>query len=400
MKVYLDHSATTSMHEEVLEEMKPYFSEKYGNASSVHRWGQEARRALEESREVLASCIRADHREIYFTSGGTESDNLALKGCVYANRNKGNHVISSKIEHHAVLNCCKSLEEEGFVFSLVSPDKTGMVKADAVREAITSKTILVSIMMANNEIGTISPIKEIAVLAKERGILFHTDAVQAFGRVPVDVNKLGIDLMAISSHKIYGPKGVGALYIRMGTRVEPILHGGHHERSKRAGTENVPGIVGFARAAQLAVEEREKEMRRLSALRDRLEEGIKGKISDVHVNGNIGSRLPHLTNISFKYIEGEGILLNLDLEGVAVSTGSACTSGTLEPSHVLMATDVPVEMSQGSVRFSLGRSNTEEQIDYVLEILPGIIERLRSMSPLYRESPLRDQAESRESGKI
>jgi cysteine desulfurase len=382
--IYLDHNATTALHPLVFEAMYPYFSEKYGNASSVHSFGREARKAIDASREKIAQLLGAQAQEIIFTSGGTEANNLAIKGIAAAQEKKGKHIITSSIEHHAVLNVCKDLEKKGFQVSYLPVDKSGLIDIENLRKTITRETILITIMHANNEIGTIEPIAEIGKLAKEKGIIFHTDAVQSVGKIPVNVNELKVDLLSLSAHKFYGPKGIGVLYIRKGTKIMPLIQGGHHERNLRAGTENVPAIVGLAKALELAAAQMDAERKKIAALRDKLEQGIQGKIDEVYLNGHPSLRIPTTTNLSFKYVEGESIVLNLDLEGIAVSTGSACTSGTLEPSHVLNAMGVDPALAQGSVRFSLGRENTEEEIDYVLKVLPPIIERLRAMSPLYR----------------
>jgi len=381
-KVYLDHSATTPVRSEVAELVLRYMTDTFGNPSSVHGFGREARKGVEEARERVASLINADPREIVFTSGGTEADNLAIKGVALANRKKGRHIITSAIEHHAVLHTCEFLEKEGYEVTVLGVDSAGLVSPDDLKAALRDDTILVSIMMANNEMGAIQPIKELAAIARERGVYFHTDAVQAVGQVKVDVEELGVDLLSLSAHKIYGPKGVGALYVRRGTKIKPIAHGGGHERRMRAGTENVPGIVGLGLAAKLAQEELEDRRRHLLKLRDKLIEGILDRVEDVRLNGPREERLPNNVNISFAYVEGESILLNLDLQGIAASSGSACTSGSLEPSHVLLAMGISHELAHGSVRMSLGTGNSEEDIDYVLEVLPSIIERLRSMSPL------------------
>ena len=383
-QVYLDHSATTPVRQEVLEAMLPYFSEEYGNASSVHGFGQRARNAIEGAREKVASLLGASPEEIIFTSGGTESDNLAIKGLAAAPHVRGKQVVTSAIEHHAVLNTCTALEKQGFAVVQLPVDRHGLVDAEELRQASANAkgdVALVSIMMANNEVGTIEPIRELAAVAAEASVPFHTDAVQAVGKVPVDVRELGVDLLSLSAHKFYGPKGVGALYVRSGTRIQPLQHGGHHEKNLRAGTENVPGIMGLARALELACEEMETEAQRLHELRDRLQEGLMDRIPDSLLNGHPVKRLPHLLNMSFENVEGESILLSLDAVGIAASTGSACTSGTLEPSHVLTAMGMPPGIAHGSLRFSLGRVNTAEDIEYVLEKLPPIIERLRQMSP-------------------
>ena len=384
--VYMDHSATTPMRREVVDAMLPWLKEKFGNASSVHAFGREARAAMEAAREKVASRLGAQPEEIVFTSGGTESDNLALVGAANAARKNGKHIVISAIEHHAVLNTCNGLQQNGFEVAQLPVDNTGLVDPEALRRALRPDTTLVSVMMANNEVGTIEPVAELAAIAHEAGALFHTDAVQAVAKAPVNVDELGVDLLTLSAHKFYGPKGVGALYRRKGTRLHPIMRGGHHERGMRPGTENVPGIIGLAVALELALLEMPQEMERLRALRDRLQAGIVGSIDDVQVNGHPERQLPHLLNVSIVGVEGESMLLTLDGRGVAVSTGSACTSGTLEPSHVLIAMDVPAEITHGSLRFSLGRMNTDEDVDYVLETLPAVIGPLRDMSPIYKKA--------------
>ncbi len=385
-RVYFDHSATTPVRREVLEAMLPYFSEEFGNASSVHGFGQRARNAMEAARDTIASLIGASPEEIIFTSGGTESDNLAIKGVAAAGRR--GRIITSAIEHHAVLNTCTQLEDAGFGVVSLPVDRYGLVDPDDLRKAVRDadgNVALVTIMTANNEVGTIEPISELGAVAAEANVPFHTDAVQALGKIPVQVDGLGVDLLSASAHKFYGPKGVGFLYVRHGTRIRPIQHGGHHERSLRAGTENVPGIVGMARALELACAELGREAERLHELRDRLQQGLMDTVEDHLLNGHPTLRLPHLLNMSFANVEGEAMLLSLDAVGVAASTGSACTSGTLEPSHVLTAMGIPPETAHGSLRFSLGRINTSEDVDYVLEELPPIIERLRQMSPFAKE---------------
>ena len=385
-KVYLDNNATTRMREEILEAMLPFYKENYGNASSIYELGRRARRAVDDAREKVAALLgAAGAEEIIFTSGGTEADNLAIKGVAHALKSKGNHIITSSIEHHAVLNTCKFLEKEGYNVTYVGVDKYGIIDLNALKNSITDKTILITVMHANNEMGTIEPIEEIANIAKEKGVYFHTDAVQAAGKVPFEVNKLNIDLLSMSGHKIYGPKGIGALYIRKKTNITPEMHGGHHEMRKRAGTENVAGIVGLGEAARLAKSETAEEAKHLKEIRNYLYNGITSKIEYVSLNGHPEKRLPNTLNVGFKYLEGESIILNLDMEGVSVSTGSACTSGSLEPSHVLTAMGVDPAETQGSIRFSLGRDNTKEDMDYVLEVLPPIIKRLRDMSPLYEK---------------
>ncbi len=383
--VYLDHSATTPVRTEVLEAMLPYLKDTFGNPSSIHMSGQKARKAIEDARSQVAQLIGADRKEVFFTSGGTESDNMAIKGTAMANEAKGKHIITSPIEHPAIINPCHYLEKQGFKITYLSVDKYGLVNPQDVKDAIKPDTILVSIMLANNEIGTIQPIAEIGKIVRKKGIPFHTDAVQAMGKIPVNVNKLNVDLLTISAHKIYGPKGIGALYIRKGTKVTPLMHGGHHEYMRRAGTENVAGIVGLAKALELACTEMPEVSSKLKELRDRLENGLKQRIKDVQVNGHPEKRLSNMLNMIFKFVEGESMLLALDMKGIAVSTGSACSSGSLEPSHVLTAIGVPHEIAQGSLRFSLGRMNTEKDIDYVIETLPEIVQKLRDMSPLYKK---------------
>lgn len=384
-KVYLDHNSTTPTHPEVVKAMLPYYGKIYGNPSSIHQFGQEARKAIDEAREKVADFIGAIQEEIIFTSGGTEADNFAIKGIAYANEKKGKHIITSSIEHHAVLNPCKYLEKQGFQVTYLPVDKYGLVDPDEVEKAITKETILITIMHANNEIGTIEPIAEIGKIAKEKGICLHTDAVQTVGKIPVNVNKFNIDSLSLSAHKFYGPKGIGGLYVRKGIRIQPLIEGGHHEKNRRAGTENVPAIVGLGKAVEIAKATLDKESIYLTNLRDGLCSGIGEKIDSVYLNGHPGKRLPNTLNMSFEFVEGESIILNLDMKGIAVSSGSACTSGSLEPSHVLKAMGVEPAIAQGSIRFSLGKDNTEEDIDYVLEVLPEIIVRLRAMSPLYRK---------------
>ncbi len=378
--IYLDHAAATPLRREVLETLREAQETLFGNASSIHTAGQQAKRMLEDSREQVAASIGADPVEIVFTSGGTESDNLALRGTARALRRKGDHIITSSIEHHAVLNCCKSLESEGFRLSYIPVDPSGVLNVQSLLRELRPETILISVMLANNETGTLQPVSEIGKIARERGIVIHTDAVQAVGKIPVDVNDLGVDLLSLSAHKVYGPKGVGALYIRKGTPIEPILFGGHHERGMRPGTENVPGIAAFAAALRLATEELEETRCRLRKLRDRLWTGISERIDLVRRNGSPERTLPNILNVSFDGIEGESLLLNLDLLGIAVSTGSACTSGSTEPSHVLLAMGIPPRTAEGGIRFSLGRDNTESQIDKVLEVLPEVVNRLRQVS--------------------
>lgn len=383
--VYLDHNATCPARPDVVNEMLPYFTKIYGNASSIHSFGRDAKKALEASRKNVADLLRADDpKEIIFTSGGTESDNLAIKGMAYKNQKNGNHIITSKIEHHAVLNCCKVLEKDGFEITYLPVNEFGEVDPDELKKSIRKNTILISIMHANNEIGIIEPISELAKIAKGNGIPFHTDAVQSVGKIPTNVHEMGIDLLSLSGHKFYGPKGVGALYVRKGTNIGALQHGGHHEKNRRAGTENIPGIVGLAKALELSVNEMKTETQRLVSLREKLWKGLSERIPEIVRNGHTKNCLPNTLNICIKYIEGESMLLSLDNEGIAVSSGSACTSATLEPSHVLLAIGRPAEMAHGSIRFSSGRDTTEEDINYVIEKLPIVVERLRKMSPLYK----------------
>ncbi len=382
-RVYLDHAATSPVRREVVEAMLPHFSETMGNASSLHMFGQRAKRALEEARQCVARALGAHPKEIYFTSGGTESNNLAIKGVARANGDRGRHLITSAIEHHAVLNALHHLETQGYEVTYLLVDGQGIADLNALECSIRDDTILISIMLANNEVGTIEPLSQIADIARRKGILLHTDAVQAVGKVPVDVDDLGVDLLSLTAHKLYGPKGTGALYVRRGTRIAPLLHGGHQERTMRPGTENIPGIVGLATALDLACHGLDSESARLAGLRNRLENGIRGRIQDVHLNGHPESRLPNILNMSFARAEGESLLLALDTRGIAVSTGSACAAGSAEPSHVLRAMGVESLLAQGSLRFSLGRDNDEHDIDYVLDALAEIVHRLRELSPAY-----------------
>jgi len=382
-RIYLDYNATTPLHPGVLEAMLPYYKSIFGNASTIYSFGQEARKAIDDAREALACLIGAEPKEIVFTSGGTEADNFALRGVASALKGKGGHIITSSVEHHAVLSTCKYLEKMGKKITYLPVDKYGWLDPDRVKEAITNETILISIIYANNEIGTIEPIAEIGKIARACGIYFHTDAVQTVGKIPINVNELGIDLLSLSAHKFYGPKGVGALYIRKGTKIHPLIHGGEQERKRRAGTENVPCIVGLGETAKIASKEMRQEYSYVKKLRDRLENKIKDNIDHIRFNGHPTERLPNTSNVSFEFIEGESLVLNLDLKGIAASTGSACASGSLEPSHVLSAIGVPPVIAQGSIRFSLGRDNKEEDIDYTVENLVEIVERLREMSPLF-----------------
>lgn len=384
-RVYMDNGATTPTDPEVLEAMKPYFTDIFGNASSFHSFGREARNAITEARDSVAKLIGADDsREIVFTSGGTESDNYAIKGVAEALEKKGKHIITSSIEHHAVLHTCQYLEKKkGFEVTYLAVDEDGMVNPQDVKDAIKEDTILITIMMANNEVGTIQPIAEIGKIAKEAGVIFHTDAVQAVGTIPVDVNRLNVDLLSLSGHKFNAPKGIGALYIRKGTKVAKYLHGGAQERNRRATTENVPGIVGLGKACEIALNTMDEKSAKLIALRDRLISGIEEKIDYVKLNGHRTDRLPGNVNFSIRYIEGESILMKLDLEGIAASSGSACTSGSLDPSHVLLAMGLTHEVAHGSLRLTLGKYNTEEDVDRVLDVLPKVVTDLRAMSPIY-----------------
>ncbi len=379
--VYMDHGATTPVREEVVKAMLPFLSEEYGNPSSLHAPGRRVRKSVDEAREKTAAALGADPEEIYFTSGGTESNNIALHGAA-KKRSAAGHIITSSIEHHAVFDVCRDLEKEGHSVTYLPVDRYGRVDPDTVRQAIMENTFIISVMAANNEIGTLQPIREIGTLARERGILFHTDAVQVVGQLPLDVNALNVDFLSLSAHKLNGPKGIGALYVRKGTKVAPVYHGGGQERKLRPGTENVPGIVGLGKAIEMANAEIPEKKKTLEALRDRLTEGLL-EIEEVILNGHPEERLPGNVNVSFKYIEGESVLLSLDLEGIAASSGSACSSGSLEPSHVLSAIGLEHSLAHGSIRFSLGRGNTEADVDYVLEKMPSIIERLRSISPTY-----------------
>ncbi len=380
-KIYLDNGATTRVDDKAVKAMLPYFSKEYGNASSVHDFGEEARTAIDASRRTIAKAINADFKEIIFTSGGTESDNLALRGIAYANKSRGKHIITSRIEHHAILNTCASLEKEGFTITYINVDKEGIIDLKQLERAITPQTILITIMHANNEIGTIQPIEKIGELAAKHQVYFHTDAVQSFTKEPIDVKKINIDLISMSAHKIHGPKGIGALYIKRGVNIQKLVEGGHHEFNKRAGTENVPGIVGFAKAVEIASKE-EKKQKNIAKLRDYLVKSILKKIPDSSLNGSATKRLSFNANIAFKYVEGESLLLHLNEKGIAVSTGSACTSNSLEPSHVLLALGIPREEAHGTIRFTLSKYTTKQEIDYVIKTIAPIVTTLRKMSPL------------------
>ena len=383
--VYMDYSATTPVKKEVLDAMLPYFSEHFGNPSSLYSIAQESKEALEKARGQVASLIGAKVNEVFFTAGGSEADNWALEGVADALKDKGNHIITTKIEHHAILHTAEYLEKHGIDVTYLDVDAEGRVNPEDVKNAITDKTVLISIMMVNNEVGTIEPIKEIAEIAHNHGILLHTDAVQALGNVPIDVDNMGIDLMSMSGHKIYGPKGVGALYIRKGTKISNFIHGGAQEMKKRAGTENLAGIVGFGKAAELAKENLESHINRVSELRDYFISEVTSKIPDTIVNGSMEHRHPGNANISFEYIEGESMLILLDMNGISVSTGSACSSKSLTPSHVLSAMGIPVERIHGTLRFTIGDPTTKEDIDYVIEKLVEIVQKLRELSPVSRE---------------
>ena len=381
-RIYMDNAATTRVTQPVLEAMMPCLTDVYGNPSSVHAFGRDARRLLDEARAKVAAALNAKPNEIYFTGCGTESDNWAVRGSAYALKAKGNHIITSSIEHHAILHTCQQLEREGFKVTYLPVDEYGQVSAADMEKAITPETTLISIMTANNEIGTIQPIAEIGAIAKAHGVRFHTDAVQAVGAIPVDVKAMNVDLLSLSGHKLHAPKGIGALYIRSGVRLERLMNGGAQERTQRPGTENMPSIVGLGRAIELATAQLDKKAAYVSALRDRLIKGILETIPDTRLNGHPTNRLPGNCNVSIRYIEGESMLLNLDIKGIAASSGSACTSGSLDPSHVLLAIGLTHEVAHGSLRFSLNEDNTEEEVDYVIKSLDEVVKRLRAMSPL------------------
>lgn len=381
--IYFDNAATTKLDDEVLKEMLPYLKDNYGNPSSIYKLGREARKAIEDSREKIAKVLNCKANEIYFTAGGSESDNTAIKGIAKANKKRGNHIITSKIEHPAVLETCKQLEKEGFEITYISVDEKGIVDLEELKKSIKPTTILITIMFANNEIGTIQPIEEIEKIAKGNNIYFHTDSVQAVGSIKIDVQKLNIDSLSLSGHKFYGPKGVGALYVKTGVPFEKFISGGHQERNKRAGTENVAGIVGIGKAIELAYENLDEYNKKIKELRDYYVKQVEEKIPYIKINGDMEKRLPGNSNISFRFIEGEGLLLNLDLKGICASSGSACTSGSLDPSHVLLAIGLPHEIAHGSLRVSIGKYNTKEEIDYLIENLMEIVTRLREMSPLW-----------------
>lgn len=383
--IYLDNAATTKTRPEVVEAMLPYFTELYGNPSSVYEFATPSKQAVAAARETIAASIGAKTNEIYFTAGGSEADNWALKAAAEAYQGKGNHIITSKIEHHAVLHTCEYLEKNGFEVTYLDVDENGVVKLEELKKAIRPTTILITIMYANNEIGTIQPVKEIGAVAKEHGILFHTDAVQAYGHLPVNVDDCHIDMLSASGHKINGPKGIGVLYIRTGVKIRSFIHGGAQERKRRAGTENVTGIVGFGEAARIAMETMEARSRKEAELRDYLIEKVLREIPYTRLNGHHTDRLPNNANFSFQFIEGESLLIMLDSKGICGSSGSACTSGSLDPSHVLLAIGLPHEIAHGSLRLTMSEENTKEEMDFVVESLKGIVERLRNMSPLYED---------------
>lgn len=382
-KVYLDYSATTPVKEEVVGEMLPYFTEIFGNASSIHGFGQEAKSALEKARTNIAKTLNTSADAIYFTAGGSEADNWALKGVMHANKAKGNHIITSVIEHHAILHTCEALEKEGVEVTYLPVDEQGRIDLNALEAAIRPTTVLISIMYINNEIGTMQDVKSIADIAHKHGVLFHTDAVQAYGNVKIDVQALGIDLLSVSSHKIYGPKGVGALFVRKGVRIHNLIEGGAQEKKRRAGTENIPGIMGFAKAAEIADAKLEEHVEKLTNLRERLVKGILNGIDYVKYNGHPTFRHPGNVNVCFEFIEGEALLLSLNAKGIAGSSGSACTSGSLDPSHVLLSIGLPHEIAHGSLRLTIGDFTTEEDVDYTIEALKEVVQKLRVMSPLY-----------------
>lgn len=384
--IYLDHAATTATRPEVLEAMLPYFTENYGNPSSIYELGSKNKQIVTESREIIGKALGTDAQNIYFTAGGSEADNWALVATSEAFKNKGNHIITSKIEHHAILHTCEYLEKErGFEVTYVDVDEHGILKLDELKKAIRPTTILITVMFANNEIGTIQPVKEIGAIAHEHGILFHTDAVQAFGQIPIDVDAMNIDMLSGSGHKLNGPKGIGFLYIRKGVKIRSFIHGGAQERKRRAGTENVPGIVGLGKAVEIAVRTMDERIKKETELRDYLIGRILKEIPYTRLNGDSEKRLPNNANFSFQFIEGESLLIMLDMAGICGSSGSACTSGSLDPSHVLLAIGLPHEIAHGSLRLTLGEDNTKEEMDYVVEKVKGIVERLRSMSPLYED---------------
>ena len=383
--IYLDNAATTRTSPQVVKAMLPFFTEKFGNASSIYQMGAESKQAITRSRDIIAESLHAKTEEIYFTAGGSESDNWALIAAAESYGEKGKHIITSKIEHHAILHTCRYLEKRGYEITYIDVDEDGMIKLEDLKKAIRSDTILISVMYANNEIGTIQPIAEIGRIARENGILFHTDAVQAYGHVPIDVDELSIDMLSASGHKFNGPKGVGFLYIRKGVKIRAFIHGGAQERNRRAGTENVPGIVGLGAAAECAFAQMDERMEKVSKLRDYLIERIEKEIPYCRLNGDRIKRLPNNVNFSFRFIEGESLLIMLDMKGICASSGSACTSGSLDPSHVLLAIGLPHEIAHGSLRLTLSEENTMEEMDYVIDAIKGVVDRLRQMSPLYED---------------
>ena len=395
-RIYLDNAATTRTSQEVVDAMLPYFTESYGNPSSIYELGQRSKEAITKAREEIAKVIGAKTEEIYFTAGGSEADNWAIKAAYEAYKNKGNHIITTKIEHHAVLHTCQYLEKQGAKVTYLDVDENGLIDLEQLQKAITPETILITIMFANNEIGTIEPVKEIGMIAKEHGILFHTDAVQAFGQVPIDVDEMNIDMLSSSAHKINGPKGIGCLYIRKGVKIRSFIHGGAQERKRRAGTENVPGIVGYGVAARMAAETMEARTRKEQELRDYFIRRVLDEVPYTRLNGDPEKRLPNNANFSFRFIEGESLLIMLDMKGIAGSSGSACTSGSLDPSHVLLAIGLPHEIAHGSLRLSLGADTTKEDLDYTLEQIKEIVAKLRNLSPLYEDFIRKQQKAEKE----
>ena len=395
-RIYLDNAATTRTSQEVVDAMLPYFTESYGNPSSIYELGQRSKEAITKAREEIAKVIGAKTEEIYFTAGGSEADNWAIKAAYEAYKNKGNHIITTKIEHHAVLHTCQYLEKQGAKVTYLDVDENGLIDLEQLQKAITPETILITIMFANNEIGTIEPIKEIGMIAKEHGILFHTDAVQAFGQVPIDVDEMNIDMLSSSAHKINGPKGIGCLYIRKGVKIRSFIHGGAQERKRRAGTENVPGIVGYGVAARMAAETMEARTRKEQELRDYFIRRVLDEVPYTRLNGDPEKRLPNNANFSFRFIEGESLLIMLDMKGIAGSSGSACTSGSLDPSHVLLAIGLPHEIAHGSLRLTLGADTTKEDLDYTLEQIKEIVAKLRDLSPLYEDFIRKQQKAEKE----
>ncbi len=383
--IYLDNAATTKVRQEVVDAMLPYFTEQYGNPSSVYKFAGESKKAVDNARDIIAKSLNTNSQDIYFTAGGSESDNWALKATAEAYRSKGKHIITSKIEHHAILHTCNYLEKEGYEITYIDVDENGIVKLDELEKAIREDTILISIMFANNEIGTIQPIKEIGEIAHKYNVIFHTDAVQAYGHIPIDVEDMNIDMLSASGHKLNGPKGIGFLYIKKGLKLKSFVHGGAQERRRRAGTENVTGIVGFGKAVEIAMNNMQERIDKEIALRDRLIEKVLKRVPYTRLNGDRIKRLPNNVNFSFQFIEGESLLIMLDMKGICASSGSACTSGSLDPSHVLLAIGLPHEIAHGSLRLTLSEENTEEEIDYVVDAIAEIVERLRSMSPLYED---------------